>query len=304
MGSRDSLENLRPEQVAAWAEAAQRASLQGQVNQRIPALACCQSDWFSFQIDGRHGPLCKWGSRRHRFSLMSVIKPFLLLYCLEHYGAEQVFSWVGMAASNAPFNDLGQLQADGGHPRNPMINSGALMLAAHLPGHQPVAEFCSWLNQQARCQLELDAAMLGAVRQGRRDANLALLDYLSKTGRIQRPQQALDCYEKICCFSGQIDDLARLGHLLTFELAPVKASHRRAVCALMLTCGLYEASSRYAVTVGLPMKSGISGALLAIVPGQGVAAIYAPALDAQGNSVAGLALVTQLADRLGLSVFG
>jgi glutaminase len=71
----------------------------------------------------------------------------------------------------------------------------------------------------------------------------------------------------------------------------------------MLTCGLYEASPQYTVKIGLPMKSGISGALLAIVPSQGAIACYSPALDSIGNSVAGLALIEALSDNLHLSIF-
>ena len=51
------------------------------------------------------------------------------------------------------------------------------------------------------------------------------------------------------------------------------------------------------------MKSGISGALLAVVPGQGAIACYSPALDPIGNPIAGLAFVEALAQRLELGVF-
>jgi glutaminase len=67
---------------------------------------------------------------------------------------------------------------------------------------------------------------------------------------------------------------------------------------------LYQASARFAVEVGLPTKSGVSGAILSIVPSQGVIACYSPALDGAGNSKVGLFLVQQLAQELNLSVFG
>ncbi|PSN18960.1 glutaminase A [filamentous cyanobacterium CCP5] len=304
MGVGSRLESLTREQVLSWAEAAQDRAQQGTVNQRIPALARCQPDWFSLQIDDLDRTLHGWGEIYQPFALMSVVKPFLLLYLLEQYGSDQVFTWVGIDPSDRPFNDLNQLKADGGHPRNPMINSGALTLAGKLPGSDPVAEFKDWLNQRAGCQLWLDAPTLESVRQGPRQANLALLDCLVAGDRIQNPDQALDAYEQICCFSTRIDDLARLGRLLAFRQGSIQADHRRTVNALMLTCGLYEASAHHGLTIGLPIKSGISGAMLAIVPNQGVIATYGPALDAQGNSVAGLAFVTQLAQALGLSVFG
>jgi glutaminase len=71
----------------------------------------------------------------------------------------------------------------------------------------------------------------------------------------------------------------------------------------MLTCGLYEVSAEYSIKIGLPMKSGISGGLITIVPNQGAIASYSPTLDNAGNSVAGLALMEILSQNLQLSIF-
>lgn len=72
----------------------------------------------------------------------------------------------------------------------------------------------------------------------------------------------------------------------------------------MTTCGLYQASSRFAVEVGVPTKSGVSGAIVSVVPSQGAIACYSPALDEAGNSKTGLFLLQQLAQALDLSLFG
>ncbi|WP_230967887.1 glutaminase [Nostoc sp. WHI] len=71
----------------------------------------------------------------------------------------------------------------------------------------------------------------------------------------------------------------------------------------MSTCGLYEASAKFAVKIGLPMKSGIGGGLLAIVPGEGAIACYSPALDNIGNPITGLVFVESLSQKLQLSIF-
>ena len=77
----------------------------------------------------------------------------------------------------------------------------------------------------------------------------------------------------------------------------------RTVKALMATCGLYEASARFARRVGLPAKSGVSGALLSVIPGQGAIGCYSPPLNREGNSIGGLFLLEQIAKSLRLSVF-
>jgi glutaminase len=245
---------------------------------------------------------------------MSVIKPLSLLYLLEHFGAEQLLQWVGVETSDAPFNSLEQLIADGGRPRNPMINSGAITLADKLPGKTPsdtcgglcqrTQSFCQWLNQLAGCHIQLDEVMLASVRASRSPANQAIANYLGEKRYITNINSALDTYEQMCCLSGRVKDLALLGKLLAWEQNLIQRKHRQMVNGVMLTCGLYEASPLFAVKIGLPMKSGIGGGLLAIVPGEGAIACYSPTLDSVGNPVAAIAFVEVLSQKLGLSIFG
>ncbi|HYX17984.1 MAG TPA: glutaminase, partial [Nostoc sp.] len=191
--------------------------------------------------------------------------------------------------------------------RNPMINSGAITLADKLPGKDASNRtllFCQWLNQLASCQLSLNEVMLASVRLTRSTSNEAIANYLAKTGHLENLETALDTYEQICCLSGRVEDLALLGKLLAYENGCLSAQNRRIVNAVMLTCGLYEASAEFAVRVGLPMKSGIGGGLVAIVPGEGAIACYSPVLDNIGNPVGAIAFVEALAQELQLSVFG
>ncbi|WP_066424109.1 glutaminase [Anabaena sp. 4-3] len=279
----------------------------GQVADRIPQLAVVDPRWFAVHICCKSGKTYSEGDTSCFFPLMSVIKPFSLLYLLEHFGAEQVLQWVGVEPSDAPFNSLDQLIADAGRPRNPMINSGAIALADKLPGtdaNNRTLSFCQWLNQLTGCHLKLDEVMLASVRNSRSPANQAIANYLATTRNITNIDIALDTYEQICCISGQVKDLALLGKLLAWEHDGIQLQHRQIVNAVMLTCGLYQASSVLAVKIGLPMKSGIGGGLLAIVPGQAAIACYSPALDSIGNPIGAIAFVEVLSQKLGLSIFG
>ncbi|MBF2003564.1 MAG: glutaminase [Synechococcales cyanobacterium M58_A2018_015] len=290
-------------------ESARAQAKYGHVAKRIPCLATANPDWFAVWIEAEAGFSLGVGNQECVFPLMSVIKPFVLLYLLEQVGAEAVFQWVGIDPSHESFNSLDQLRQDKGRPRNPMINSGAITLAARLPGQNAsdcCQQFCRWLNQQAGCQLFLDQSALASVRSTGRERNYMLSQYLVASGAILDAEHALNVYEHICCLAGQVQDLARLGTLLAgtqAEIPPVRLPHRQIVNALMLTCGLYEASGRAAVTIGLPIKSGISGALVAVVPRQGAIACYSPALDAAGNSIAGIAFLESLSQSLQLSLF-
>ncbi|MBD2345196.1 glutaminase A [Anabaena subtropica] len=292
--------------LSNWIKLAKTQTNRGRVAERIPRLAVADAGWFAVYICCQSGKFYSGGDTSCVFPLMSVIKPLSLLYLLEHLGAQQVLNWVGMEPSDAPFNSLEQLVSDGGQPRNPMINSGAITLADKLPGNDAsnrTHSLCQWLNQLAGCQIQLDEFMLASVRLSRSPANQAIANYLSEKGHLENIDLALDTYEQICCLSGTVEDLALLGKLLALESARLSPQHQQIVNSVMLTCGLYQASAEYALKIGLPMKSGIGGGLLAIVPGEGAIAAYSPALDSIGNPVGAIAFVEVLTQNLKLSMF-
>ncbi len=299
-----SLANLTQADLNAWVAQARRLTLQGRLPDYIPQLAQVDSRLLAVHTIA-HRPLIA-GDSVQPFVLMSVIKPFLLLFLLEQIGIERVFQQVGMEPSDQPFHSIAQLKLDQGRPRNPMINSGAIALTGLMSkasGTERCEAFRKWLNDRAHTQLVLDQTALASVRSLPNQTNRTIADLLVQNQSLDRIDLALDTYNQLCCLSGTIADLAALGSLLATPHEKIFPVHQQIVAALMLTCGLYEASGTFAVKVGLPMKSGVSGALLAIVPKEGAIACYSPAIDSVGNSVAGLFLVEKLSQELGLSVF-
>ena len=303
--STSKLSSLQPEQLAAWAKEAINRSKSGQVPAYVPLLAEAEKEWFAVQIRAIDGNILSWGSIAKTFPLMSAVKPLVLLYLLCELGEKTVFDCVGCDPSEMPFNSLTQLEIDGGKPRNPMINSGAIALASLIPGNNAVARcqnLQTWLNQQANSQLFVDELMLDSVNQKRNQNNRDLALAMLKFGYLQNAEIALETYNRVCCLSGNVEDLAKLGMLLV-KSDEALWKNCRTVKALMATCGLYEASGRFALRVGLPAKSGVSGAMVSVIPGEGAIGCYSPPLDREGNSVGGLFLLEQIAQALRLSVF-
>ena len=79
----------------------------------------------------------------------------------------------------------------------------------------------------------------------------------------------------------------------------LSADDARRVNALMLTCGAYDAAGDFAYRIGLPVKTGVGGGIAAIVPGVGTVAVWAPELDAKGNSVVGAWALERLVQATG-----
>jgi glutaminase len=72
----------------------------------------------------------------------------------------------------------------------------------------------------------------------------------------------------------------------------------------MSTCGMYDYAGEWAFRVGLPAKSGVSGAVVAVLPGEFGLAVFSPPLDEHGNSVRGIAFAEELSARFGIHLMG
>jgi glutaminase len=78
----------------------------------------------------------------------------------------------------------------------------------------------------------------------------------------------------------------------------------RAVLSVMATCGMYDSAGDWLFAVGVPAKSGVSGGVMAVVPGQLGIGVFSPPLDARGNSVRGVAVCRDLSRELDLHLVG
>ena len=65
----------------------------------------------------------------------------------------------------------------------------------------------------------------------------------------------------------------------------------------------YDAAGDLACRIGLPIKTGVGGGIVAIVPGRLCVCAWAPGLDANGNSIAAAAAIERFAAAIGASIF-
>jgi glutaminase len=302
----DRLSTITAPHLQPWLQPTRVKSYFGHLPSYIPCLSEVDPELLAVTIQTDLNVSIDVGNTEVPFVLMSLIKPFLILYLLVHQGRDIVFSRVGMQSSDQSFHSVSQLAADRGRPRNAMINSGAISLASLLPGHT-ATERCDrlrqWLNVQAGCNLLIDQSALVSVRSLSNEANRNIARLLNQSGYLEEIDIVLETYNQICCLSGNTQELAQLGLLFAKPQVNIPSEFQGIVNSIMLTSGLYESSSQYALSVGLPSKSGVSGGLLAIVPRQGAIAIYSPAIDEIGNSVGGLFLLEKISQQHSLSLF-
>ncbi len=295
------LRSIAPNQWQTWVNSARQQAKTGKLPQYIPQLAAANPENFALDIGDQHGIIYEAGDTSLTFSLMSVVKPFLWLYVLHHHGWDWATQKVGDRPSDLPFNSVEQLEQDQGYARNTMVNSGAICLAGMLPGQtadERRQNFLTWLNQVAGCCLSLDETLLKSVRSLPNPRNLAIANLLEAKGYVTNAELALDTYNQLCCLSGCLKDLFKLGLALQTSQPPLTGATTQRVKDTMAKAGLYEMSMAFFERTGFICKSGVSGLILACLPAElpTIFACYSPPLNGEGNPVAPLAMLEFLAE--------
>jgi glutaminase len=284
----------------------------GSVATYIPALATANLNWVAVCVAAWQEESLNAGDWQQAFTLQSISKVFALLYVLEIFGSAKVFQHIGCEPSGHPFYSLVQLEYEQGRPRNPLINAGAIAISALFPG-QTVAEkimgYMQFLQSIAGQEFQIDTAVYRSESDtGHR--NRAVGHFMRSFGIIENdPQIAVETYFQQCSILVTVEQLANLGLIFACRgrhprtQFAVNPENVKIVNALMSSCGLYDESGWFALNVGIPAKSGVSGGLLAIAPGRYSLATFGPALNEKGNSLAGLYILQRLANSLGLSLY-
>lgn len=284
----------------------------GRVATYIPQLARANPLDLGACIASPFG-LAAAGDWDRSFTLQSVSKVFSLLVALETLGPGPVFSRVGMEPTGDAFNSILKLELlEPAKPLNPMINAGALAVSSLLVEELGEAAFPLLLGRVREAASNYligvdEETFAGERATGNR--NRALAYFLKDVGAIRTEVEwALDFYFRQCSIRVSCVDLASMALFLACggsvgAARPVDPEHARIVNAFLVTCGMYNASGEFAVRAGIGAKSGVSGAILAVVPGRLGIGCFGPALEERGNSVGGVELLVTLSRRLGLSIF-
>jgi glutaminase len=290
-----------------------RRDRRGATSTVYPALEAADPELVAIALAGVSGRVESVGDDHARFTIMSVAKPFVLALVADAIGAERVRSIVGVNATGLAFNAAEPIERMPGGRTNPMVNAGAIATTALTPGRNlddRWAFLLDGLSRLAGRSVGLDDDVLASA-QATNHRNRALANLLYTTGAIVGdPAEAVELYTRQSCLALDVRDVATMGATIanggknphTGDHV-VDATVCHDVMAAMATAGLYETSGDWLWDVGLPGKSGISGAVVALSPGKGAIAAFSPRLDDAGNSIRGQIAAQLLSQELGLDVF-
>lgn len=286
----------------------------GKLNMDLPYFDETMRDHLGVAIVTTENKKFHAGHADEKVSMQSTSKIISLMLALNDFGKERVFETVGMEPMGDFFNSISQLESyDTSKPFNPMVNAGAIAVASLIKGHNIENRFDRYLEFLREIteneELEMSEEVYESEKtNGARNRSLAY--FMQSCGTLVKDvEEALDLYFRMNSVMTDCYDLAQIGKFLACggissnDECLIPANHLRTVKAIMMTSGMYNSSGHYAVEVGFPCKSGVSGSIIGTISGQMGIGIIGPAIDAKGNSTAGGALVKKLSKDLGLNMF-
>lgn len=288
-----------------------RAHVGGAVADYIPDLAAADPDRFGVALATTSGRVHTAGDADVEYSIQSVSKPFVYAAAIMDRGVERVLESVGVEPSGEAFDEL-SLEHDSHRPRNPMINAGAitthqLLLSDDATAAARVERARGFLSELAGRELRINESILRSELDTA-DRNLALAHLLRNYGVFSTAaHEAVEGYTAQCSIMVTARDLAVMGSCLANGgLHPqtgaqvVPSDVARQALSVMAAAGMYDAAGTWFSEVGIPAKSGVSGGMLGVLPGQIGVGLFSPRLDAHGNSARGVEAFRRLSADMNL----
>lgn len=311
--------------VDDWVTFYRRHTADGELASYIPELTKADPHALGVIIIGNNGMTIKSGNTDTTFSIQSISKVFAFIVACMERGVTYVLDRVDVEPTGEAFNSITHLEMKKVEkPFNPLVNAGAITVTSMLQG-KTSDEMNEGMNSLYEKILGHRPKLNTAIYESERDSsirNRGIAYFLKEGGNLEADLDlTLDAYFKQCSMEISVEDLAELGLVLANdgldrltgeEIIPKQIV--RLAKALMLTCGMYDASGKFAAYVGIPAKSGVAGGIMASVParareeilpfmdGCGIG-VYGPSLDEQGNSIAGIRLLRHIASHWDLSIF-
>lgn len=284
----------------------------GKIASYIPELKKVNSSKFGINLSTLSANTFSVGDSNEKFSIQSISKVFSLTLALKLIG-EKLWKRVGVEPSGDPFNSLVQLEFEKGIPRNPLINSGALVVSDILLSKlkKPKEDFLNFVQKLANNQNIGYNSNVVASEKKLGFKNAAHVNLMKSFGNIKNNiDEVLDFYYHMCSLEMTCEELSKTflifanGGMLPYTKERViSLSISKRINATIQLCGLYDEAGKFAFKVGLPGKSGVGGGIVAIHPGKYCITVWSPKLNKKGNSSRGVKVLELFTTNTEASIF-
>tara|TARA_R110001632_G_scaffold135220_1_gene250645 strand:+ start:402 stop:1322 length:921 start_codon:yes stop_codon:yes gene_type:complete len=284
----------------------------GNVATYIPELAHVDPDMFGVNMTTLDGAHFGMGNNLDKFSIQSIAKVLSLTMAYNILG-EKIWNRIDVEPSGTKFDSLLLLETYSGIPRNPFVNSGAIVVCDILISELGDAriEFLDYVRDLSDIPTLIYSDKIADSEKANGYRNMALCNFIKSFGNIKNdPAEVLDFYFDMCSLEMNCQQLSHTfaflangGRKLSDEKKIISKSKCKRINALMLTCGFYDESGEFAFKVGLPGKSGVGGGIVALYPGNYSIAVWSPRLNPKGNSFKGMKFLEEVTTHSELSIF-
>jgi glutaminase len=290
-----------------------RSDTSGKNADYIPYLAQVDSKLFGISVVTVDNQIFELGDVKYSFSIQSISKVYTLAMAMEELGYDKVFQRIGSEPTGRAFNSVTAVVEMPTHTGNPLVNAGAIATTSLISGKDANEKWKNILDFYSKVAGE-KLSLIDEVYKSEAATNAgnkALSMLLAKYERIYAdPFESVDIYTKQCSVGVNATQLARMGAVLanngknpaTGEQV-IKSQDVPYILSAMTMAGLYDSSGWWAWHVGLPAKSGVGGGIVAIIPGKGAIAVFAPRLDEAGNSVKAQKVIEYVGDKLDYNLY-
>lgn len=284
----------------------------GKVASYIPELKKIDSDKFGINIYTLSNQSFGVGDYQELFSIQSISKVFALTLALNLIG-KKLWKRVGVEPSGDPFNSLVQLEFEKGIPRNPFINSGALVVCDILISNlknpkQELLDFVRKLTDNSNISFNKKVV---ASEKKNGFKNAAHVNLMKSFNNVKNNIEiVLDFYYHMCSIEMTCEDLSKSFLIFANDgILPhnneriISLSTSKRINATMQLCGLYDEAGQFAFKVGLPGKSGVGGGIVSVHPDLYCITTWSPKLNKKGNSFLGFKVLESFTTITEASIF-
>lgn len=277
----------------------------------IPELADVDIHNFALHLKMNSGDTYGVGQFKTAFSVQSITK-VLALALAASVDNNDILKRLDVEPSGHPFNQLALLEVEKGIPRNPFINSGAIVISDILVSQlkNPKQDFLSYVRDiTGDNSIDYDLKVAKSEKEtGYR--NYAAAHLLKSFGNLKNDvYEVLDFYFVQCSLSMTCEQVSNAFYMFAnrgkcmSNITRLTEQKVKRINAIMLTCGFYDEAGEFAFEVGLPGKSGVGGGIVALLPEHFVISVWSPGLNARGNSKLGMYALEQFTTKTRLSIF-